>query len=192
MLYAETLGPRGQPLANPKNLHAACFLSKDSEQTASWRAFTKRHLAVLNRRNRWPSISVPAHKTSSSASPPSLPISPPMAAPAPSPPETSQNLPSRSPHPQSPVHPCHRQVRPLQVPRARSAPSNPITWSCAQGKCVPASASAISRSIQKKPAPSTPLTTNASTATNPISFPWIQKPSFQTALELLSSDRYLQ
>jgi hypothetical protein len=28
------------------------------------------------------------------------------------PPETSQNLPSRSPHPKSPLHPCHRQVSP--------------------------------------------------------------------------------
>ncbi len=35
----------------------------------------------------------------------------------PRPPETSQNLPSRSPHPQSPVHPGHRQTRPLQVPQ---------------------------------------------------------------------------
>jgi hypothetical protein len=41
----------------------------------------------------------------------------------------------------------------------RSAPWTPITWSCVQEKCAPANASAISRSIQKKPAPSTPLTT---------------------------------
>jgi hypothetical protein len=33
----------------------------------------------------------------------------------------------------------------------RSAPWTPITWSCAQEKCVPVSASAISRWIQKKP-----------------------------------------
>jgi hypothetical protein len=36
------------------------------------------------------------------------------------------------------------QTRPLQVPRARSAPWTPITWSCAQEKCAPANASAIS------------------------------------------------
>jgi hypothetical protein len=95
----------------------------------------------------------------------------------PRPPETSQNLPSRSPQAQSPLHLGHRQARPLQVPGARSAPSSPITWSCAQEKCAPVSASAISRSIQKKPARSTPLTTSAFTATNPISSPWIQKPS---------------
>jgi hypothetical protein len=67
-------------------------------------------------------------------------------------PETSQNLPSRSPHPQSPLHLGHRQARPLQVPGTRSAPWTPITWSCALEKCVPASASAISRSNPKKPA----------------------------------------
>jgi hypothetical protein len=87
----------------------------------------------------------------------------------PGPPETSQNLPSRSPHPQSPLHPGHRQTRPLQVPGARSATWTQITWSCAQGKCAPVNASAISRSIQKKPARSTPLTTSAFTTTNPIS-----------------------
>jgi hypothetical protein len=37
----------------------------------------------------------------------------------------------------------------------RSAPSTPITWSCAQEKCAPVSASAISRSNPKKPARST-------------------------------------
>jgi hypothetical protein len=76
-------------------------------------------------------------------------------------------------------YPCHRQARPLQVPGARSAPWTPITWSCAQEKCAPASASAISRWNRKKPAPSTPLTTSASTATNPIFIPIdrVQKPS---------------
>ena len=47
-----------------------------------------------------------------STSPLSLPISPATAAHALSPSRTSQNLPSRSPHPRSPLHRCHRQVSP--------------------------------------------------------------------------------
>jgi hypothetical protein len=43
-----------------------------------------------------------------------LPISPHTH---PGPPEAAPNLPSRSPHPQSPLHPGHRQTRPLQVPQ---------------------------------------------------------------------------
>jgi hypothetical protein len=37
--------------------------------------------------------------------------------PHPRPPETSSNLLSRSPHPQSPLHPFNRQARPLQIPQ---------------------------------------------------------------------------
>ena len=96
--------------------------------------------------------------------------------PHPRPPETSPNLPSRSPHPQSPVHLGHRQARPLQVPRTRSAPWTPITWSCSHGKCVPVSASGIWPSIQKNPR-KTPPAISAFTATNPISSRSIQKPS---------------
>jgi hypothetical protein len=124
-----------------------------SEQPASWRAFSKPSSRRAQLRGaggprfRCPSPRLPqAHHPSLCRSRRPRPHSHPR------PPETSPNLPSRSPHPQSPVHPGHRQARPLQVPGARSAPSSPITWSCAQEKCVPVSALAISPSNQKKPA----------------------------------------
>jgi hypothetical protein len=60
----------------------------------------------------------------------------------------------------------------------------PITWSYAQEKCAPVSALAISRSNQNQPAPSTPLTISAFTETNPISSPWIQKPSSNVRVRL--------
>jgi hypothetical protein len=37
----------------------------------------------------------------------------------------------------------NRPLAALNLEGARSAPSIPITWSCAQGKCVPVSASAL-------------------------------------------------
>src|SRR5271157_4131645 len=134
-------------------------------------------LAALNRRNLWSSISVSEPKTSSSASLLSLPISPPTAALAPWPSRNFTDSAKPKYEGSKPVTPLPPSSSPSPSTATRSAPWSPITSSCAQEKCVPVNASAISRSIQKKPARSTPLTTSASTVTNPISFPWIQKPS---------------
>src|SRR5271165_1633134 len=150
-------------------------MPENSDQPASWRAFTKPRRA--NRRNLWSSISVSEPKTSSSASLLSLPISPPTAALAPWP---SRNFTDSA----KPKYEGSKPVTPLPPSSSHSpstatlsAPWSPITSSCAQEKCVPVNASAIWRSNQKKPARSTPPTTSASTATNPISSRSIPKPS---------------
>jgi hypothetical protein len=59
-------------------------------------------------------------------------------------------------------------------------------------RCAPASASAILRWSQKKPALLTRPTTSASTGTNPTSSLWIRRPSSKKALDLLASERYLE
>jgi hypothetical protein len=73
-----------------------------------------------------------------------------------------------------------------------SARSTPTIWSCALGKCAPASASATLRSIRRKPGELMPLITKASTAINPASSRSTRRPSSRKALDLLSSDRYLE
>jgi hypothetical protein len=128
-------------------------MSKNAEQPASWRAFTKspsrraqpEEPVVLD-------FGARAQNFLARITPLSADLATHRPHSHPRPPEASQTLPSRSPQAQSPLHPGHRQARPLQVPGARSAPWSQITWSCAQGKCAPVSASAISRSIRKKPA----------------------------------------
>jgi hypothetical protein len=49
----------------------------------------------------------------------------------------------------------------------RSAKSTLTTWSCTQERCAPVSVFPTSLSIRRKPALSMPLTTSASTKTNP-------------------------
>jgi Telomere resolvase len=168
---------------------------KNSEQPASWRAFTKppsSRRAQL-RGTGGPRFRCPSTRLPLSASPLSLPISPhAVALGTLAPPETSQNLPSRSPHPQSPLHPGHRQARPLQVPRARSAPWTPTTWSCAQGKCVPVSASAIWRSIQKKPTRWNAAYHERIHRDQSNLIPLGSRGLHPNGVELLASDRYLQ
>jgi hypothetical protein len=79
-----------------------------------------------------------------------------------------------------------------KYPERESAPWTPITWSCAQEKCTPASASAISRSNPKKPARWNAAYHERIHRDQSNLIPLDPEAFIHTALELLASDRYLQ
>jgi hypothetical protein len=111
----------------------------------------------------------------------------------PRPPETSQNLPSRSPHPQSPLHPGHRQTRPLQVPRARSRAVDPDHLVLRPRKMRSGQRfSYLALELRRKPHAQRRLPRVHSPRPIQSHPARVPKPSSKTALELLASDRYLQ
>jgi hypothetical protein len=92
------------------------------------------------------------------------------------PPETSQNLPSRSPHPQNPLHPYHRQVSPSPSTK-KNAFRSALHLSRAGPEETRALKAAYHQRIHRDQSNLTPLDSET---------------FIQTALELLASDRCLQ
>ncbi len=92
------------------------------------------------------------------------------------PPETSQNLPSRSPHPRSPLHRCTVKFRPLQVPRKMRSDQR-FTYLALDQKRNPRPERRLLPAHPPRPIQSHPLDSET---------------FIQTDLELLAGDRYLQ
>ena len=86
-----------------------------------------------------------------------------------------QTLPSRSPHPQSPLHPCHRQTRPLQSTGSAIRAVEPDHLVLRPRKMRSGQRFSYLALEPEETPRSTPLTTSASNATNPISSPWIRR-----------------
>jgi len=137
---------RGCPEQNPKNRDAHLFMPKDSEQPASWRAFTK---PPSRRAQPEEPVAIDFGARAQDFLKRITPLSADLAAHG-----RTRTLALQKLHriclaevaPSKTGTPWPPSSSPSPNTATRSAPWTPITWSCAQEKCVPDSASAILRS----------------------------------------------